>query len=98
MHNSPNGFAVHPGHLQGVDDQLGAQVISDRPADHAAGVDIQHDRAVHPPAAGAVLGDVGDPQPVGAVGDEPPVDVIGPGRHVPHAGTAPPAPVHSLQR
>ena len=31
------GLAVPAGHLQGVDDQLGAHVVGDRPADDPAG-------------------------------------------------------------
>ena len=43
---------------------LGAQVVGDRPAHDPAGEHVQDDRAVDPALAGAVLGDVGDPQPV----------------------------------
>jgi hypothetical protein len=61
MHHRTHGFAAQPGHVQGVSDQFSAQVISDRPADHAAGVDVEHDRGIHPALTGAVLGDVSNP-------------------------------------
>jgi hypothetical protein len=53
-------------HLQRVDDELGAQMVRDRPADDPAGEHVEHHRRVDSALAGAVLGDVGDPQPVGA--------------------------------
>ncbi len=53
----------------------------DRPADHAAAVDVEHDGAVDAALAGGVLGDVGDPQLVGAAAGELAVDqVAGGGR------------------
>lgn len=64
------------GHVQGVDDELGAQVVSDRPAHAPSGVDIDHRGAVHPALAGAVLINVGDPQPVRGIGAEPALDVV----------------------
>ena len=68
--------SAQAGHLEGVDDQFGAQVVGDGPADDAAGVGVQDDGAVDPALLGAVLGDVGDPQRVRAVGDEPAVDQV----------------------
>ena len=53
-----------------VDDELGAHVIGDRPADDPAGPGVDHDGEVDPALAGGVLGDVLHPQPVGAVGSE----------------------------
>ncbi len=64
-----SGVAPPAGHVQGVYDQFGAQVIGDGPADREAGEHVDHDRAVDPALAGAVLGDVGDPQLVRGVGD-----------------------------
>jgi hypothetical protein len=52
-------------HVQGIQDQFGAQVLSHRPADDPAGEAVQHDRHIQPAVAGALLGDVGHPQPVG---------------------------------
>ncbi len=40
------------------------------PAHYPAGVDIEDDRGINPTFAGAVLGDVDDPEPVRALGDE----------------------------
>jgi len=36
-------------HLQGLFDQIGAHVIGDGPADHSAGVGVDHGREVEPP-------------------------------------------------
>ncbi len=66
----PAGSALPAGHLQGVDDELGADVIGDGPAHDAPAVGVDHCAAVDPPVAGAVLGDVGEPHPVGGVGGE----------------------------
>ena len=63
-------------HLHGVDDQFGAHVISDRPADHPAAPGIEHHSEVHLALAGRVLGDVGDPQPVRALRRELAVDEV----------------------
>ena len=50
--------SAQAGHLEGVDDQFGAQVVGDGPADDAAGVGVQDDGAVDPALLGAVLGGV----------------------------------------
>jgi hypothetical protein len=49
----------------------------DRPADHSAGVGIQHDRAVDLALAGGVLGDIGHPQLVRSGAGELAVDQVG---------------------
>src|SRR5207245_10550617 len=54
-------------HLERVNDELGADVIGDRPADHASGPGVEHDRAIELARVGAVFGDVHDPQPVRTV-------------------------------
>jgi hypothetical protein len=74
----PGRWSASPaGHVQGVDDQLGAQVVGDGPAHHPAGEHVEHDCAVHPALAGAVLGHVGDPQRIRTVRAESAVDQIG---------------------
>ena len=73
---SVRGSAPPPGHVEGVDDELGAQMVGDRPPDHPAGIDVEDDGAVHPALAGAVLSDVGDPQSVWPVGGEPPIHQV----------------------
>ena len=60
--------------LQRVDDQLGADVVGDGPADDAAGEDVEHRAAVHLALGGGVLGDVGASQAVRGVGVEPAAD------------------------
>lgn len=91
--------APPPSHVQSVEDQLGAQVIGDRPSDDAAGEDVQDDRAVDPALSGAVLGDVGDPEPVRAVGGEPPVDQVRRRlcRGIPDGAAAPATSMDALQ-
>jgi hypothetical protein len=93
------GSALPERHLQGVDDQLRAQVVGDRPADDPAGEHVEDDGEVDPPLAAAVLGDVGDVEPVGLGRGEPPLhQVLGPlGRGVAASAAAQPAPVHPLQ-
>ena len=58
------GLAVLDRHAEGVDDEVRRLGRVDRPADDPAGEGVEHDRAVHLALAGAVLGDVGQPQPV----------------------------------
>jgi hypothetical protein len=55
-------------HLEGVDDQLGAHVIRDRPADDHAAEGVEDDSEVDVAVSGRVLGDVHAPQPVRSVG------------------------------
>ena len=65
------GWASAPGgHVDGVGDELGAHVISDRPAHDAPGPGVDDDGEVDPALTAAVLGDVLDPQAVRAVGSE----------------------------
>ena len=63
-------------HLQGVDDELGPDVIRDRPADHASTERVGHRGEIHPAFVGAVLGDIGDPQPVRGADIEDPLHEI----------------------
>ena len=64
MDESWLGSAAVDGHLEGVDDELGAEVVGDRPADDPARVAVEHDRDVEPALPGAHVADVGDPEPV----------------------------------
>jgi hypothetical protein len=80
VHDRAVRLAPPARHVQGVHDQLGAQVVRDRPADHPAGEHVQHHSGVDPALAGAVLGDVGYPQPVRFVGAEPALHPVLPDR------------------
>jgi len=60
----------------GVDDEFGADVVRDGPADDPPGPDIDDRGAVDLPFAGGVFGDVGAPQPVRAGRGELPVDQV----------------------
>jgi hypothetical protein len=68
VHDGGFGSAATPQrHLERVDDELGAQVVRDRPADHTFGPRVEHDREIDPAVVGGVRGDVGDPEPIGPV-------------------------------
>ncbi len=56
-------------HLQGVEDEVGAEVVGDLPADDGSAVDVEDEGDVHPSLPGRGVGDVGQPQ------------LVGPGRH-----------------
>ncbi len=87
-----SGWLSSPhGHLQGVDDELGTDVIRDRPAHHASGVRVEHRGEIHLAFTGGMLGDVHHPQSVRALGIELAVDEIIAGlRGRVAAGAAPP--------
>jgi hypothetical protein len=99
MNGSGRGPALPERHLQGVNDQLRAQVVGDRPANDPAGEHVQDDGEVDPALAAAVLGDVGDVEPIGLVGGEPPLHQILGGlcSLVAAGAAAQPTPVHALQ-
>ena len=54
------------GHVQGVQNQLGSQMVGHRPADDPAAPDIHDDRQIEKSRRGRDVGDVGDPQLVRA--------------------------------
>ncbi len=85
-------------HLDGVSDELGAEMVSDRPAHNPSGPGVEHDRQVHLAGPGPVFGDVHDPQLVGAVGIEGAVDAIVGGVAVTGPGPAPAAAVVDAHR
>lgn len=70
MDDGSDRFASPSRHLDRVDDQLGANVIGDGPADATAGEHIDHRGAVNPAFPRAMLRDVGDPKLVRGVGGE----------------------------
>ena len=67
------------GHVQGVQNQLGSQMVGHRPADDPAAPDIHDDRQIEEARRGRDVGDVGDPQLVRAGGLEVAVHQIGRG-------------------
>jgi hypothetical protein len=71
------GVAAPDGHLQCVQGQVGAQVAGQPPADQQAGVAVDDEGGVAEARPGADVGQVGDPQLVGAGGGELPVDQVG---------------------
>lgn len=68
--------ALPAGHLQGIDDQFGADVVGDRPAHDLATERVDDRAAVDPAVRRAMLGDVGEPDPVRRVGAELPLDQV----------------------
>jgi len=54
------------GHVEGVQNQLGSQVVGHRPADDPAAPDIHDDREIEKARRGWDVGDIGDPQLVRA--------------------------------
>jgi hypothetical protein len=68
--------APQAGHLEGVNDELGAQVIGDRPADDTTGPGIDDHGEIDPALGRGALGDVLDPQPVRSLRAEPAVHQV----------------------
>src|SRR5215217_1700455 len=58
MDQAWGGVALGDGHVQGVQDQLGGQVLSHRPADDPPGERVEDHGEVQPALTGALLGDV----------------------------------------
>ena len=87
------GVVAAAGHVEGVDDELGAEVVGDRPAHDPAGPGVDDDGEIDPALTGGLLGDVGDPQPVGSVGTELAVhQIVRRTAPAPAAGAALPGP------
>ena len=92
------------GHLQGVDDELGADVIGDRPADHPPAPGVDHDGQIDLAVGGGMFGDVAHPQPVGSVTgsdgspDPPPAWRQGPGECNPGGVCIPRIPPTRIRR
>jgi hypothetical protein len=53
--------AGEDGHLQRVERQAGAQVVSHLPADDLPGEQVSHERRIHEPAGRGHIRDIGDP-------------------------------------
>lgn len=66
MHETLVGPAVPHGHVEGVEDELGAQMRRHRPANDAPAERVDHHREIQPPFDRPLLRDVGDPEPIGA--------------------------------
>jgi hypothetical protein len=84
------------GHAERVDDEFGAHVFGDGPADDPPGPGVHHRGDVHLSLSGGMLGNVGQPQPVWPGDGELPVDqVFRGGRR--RLAAAVSAPVEALQ-
>ena len=88
--------ALGHGHLQGVEDELGAEMRRHGPADDPATPGVQHDGQVEEAGPGGDLGDVSHPEPIRSRGRESALHQVGGG---PGGGIAPgrpdgPPPAH----
>ena len=99
MHETGIGVALGNGHVECVQDQFGAQVLGHRPAHHPTRERVQDHREVQPALAGALLGDVSNPQPVRPGRHEVALHQVRCWRGVRVAtrGAAAPAAMHALQ-
>jgi len=66
MQEASAGLAKAQSHVEGSFDQLGAQVVSHRPAHDATGEEVDDDGQVEPAFPGADVRDVGSPGLVGS--------------------------------
>ena len=65
-------------HLQGRQDQLGAQMVLHRPTDHTPAKDVKdHGQIEKPLLLGRHIGDIGDPEPVWTGSRKAALDQIG---------------------
>jgi len=65
------------GHAQRVEDQVGAHVRGELPADHAAREHVEDEAKEHRALPAAQVGEVGHPQLIGSLGAEVPLDQVG---------------------
>ncbi len=77
MDQSGSGLPRPQRHVERFEHELGAEVLAHRPADDAAGEDIEGHRDVEPTRPGPHIGDVRHPQLVGAVDCEVALDEVG---------------------
>ncbi len=82
------GPAVREGHVQRVGDQVGAQVVGDRPADDGPRVQVDDGGQVRPALPGLDVGDVAAPARVGPLGGEVPAEQVRGNRPVAGHGRA----------
>jgi hypothetical protein len=76
VHQPGGWLALCNRHVERVQDELGAQVVSHRPAHDPPRERVEDHREIQPPFAGALLGDVSDPEPVGPGRGEVPLDQV----------------------
>lgn len=65
------------GHRERVDDQLGLEVVTHRPADDLVGEHVHHDGEEQVALARLDVGDVGQPEAIGRIRPEPALDQVG---------------------
>ncbi len=86
-------------HLQGIQRQVGAQRAGQLPADHPPREHVDDEGGIHPAGEGPAVGDVGDPQLVGAGRSERAVDQVRAGVRATagHGGPRAPRPADPAQ-
>ena len=72
------GVALGERHPQGVEDEVGAHVRGELPADDLAAEGVDHEGEEQVALPAAQVGEVGDPEPVRARGAEVALDQVGP--------------------
>lgn len=98
MDHSPGGLASPASHVDRVDDELGAQMIGDRPADASAREHVDHGRAVDPSLARSMLRDVSHSELVRGIRGEDSFHVLFErGRQTTAAAAPPLAVMNALQ-
>ena len=85
VHEACGRAAVVDRHVQGIENQLGPQVVRHRPADHLSGEGVEHEGQVEPPLLAPGVGYVRNPETVGCSGGEVALHQIG-GRRCPLGG------------
>jgi hypothetical protein len=68
--------ALSQSHVQGLQDQLGAQMRGHRPAHHPTAPGVHHHGQVQEARPGRDVGDVGHPEPIATLGREVPVHQV----------------------
>ena len=69
--------AARQGHAQRVEHEIGAHVLSELPSDDAAAEGVDDEAEEHQPFPAAQVGEVRDPQLIGALGAEVALHEIG---------------------
>jgi hypothetical protein len=64
MHQTGVGATARDGHLERVDDELGAEVVGERPADDRPAVAVHHRGEIQPALPRSDVGDVRAPEAV----------------------------------
>jgi hypothetical protein len=70
MDEPRSGAAVVDRHVEGIEYQLGAEVVGHRPAHDLAGESVEHESKIEAPFSASSIGDVRNPKAIGTFGCE----------------------------